>query len=241
MTDPITRVAPAEETITPQPQTSAQPPSSTPEAAPETQPEEPKYVTPESLKVFGDTLVKRITQSSRDREKAIKKEVGELRASLQAAGITPTAEQEAKLRETVEQKYEEPEEPEETHVTPVAAEQADKFLAKQLSIVFGKAGATVTKDDPEFAGLQKAIDDNFTNPDGLPDIILAAHQAATAKAARLQNQSQTAAARVVGRGGSGGSDFEAKTARLEELQKHPSQNRSEIRKLKEELDARNWS
>jgi hypothetical protein len=203
MTDLITPAAAVPEPITPQepPSTPTLPPESG--TTPENQQEEPKYVTLESLEKFGDTLVKRMSQSSRDREKAIKTEVGSLRKSLEAAGITPTAEQEAKLRATVEAKLdEEPAEPEHAPASaaPIVPEQADQFLTKQISVVFGKVGTTVTKADPEFAKLQKAIDDGYNDPNGLTNILLTAHEVATAKAARLQNQSQTAAARVVGGG-----------------------------------------
>lgn len=198
MTDQITPAG-----ATPEPITPPEPPStltpSTPEAAPEPQQAQPQYVTIESLKEFGKDLAKQLKQSSRDREKAFKKEVGDL---LTNAGISPTPEQEAKLRESFEAKYDEEPEPgpAPASAVPIAPEQADQFLTKQISIVFGKAGSIVTKADPEFAKLQKAIDDNYSNPDGLPIILLAAHEAALTKVARLQNHNKTAAARVVGGG-----------------------------------------
>ncbi len=203
MADPITPAAPAEGTATPPPeQTPALTPSAPVEEAPETQPEEPKYVTMESLEKFGDTLVKRIGQSSRDHEKAIKKEVGELRKSMEAAGIQPTAEQEAKLRETVEAKYEQSDEPEEPEEEPsaVTVDEAIRYMNAQIAEVFDLVGTAVSKSDPEFAAIQKAVDDGWNDEDGLKKIKRVAYEQAKAKAQRLQKQSQNPAGRVVGGG-----------------------------------------
>ncbi len=207
MTDKITPAAPAEEVATPPEQTPPLTPSTPVEAAPEKQQEEPKYVTMESLEKFGDTLVKRIGQSSRDREKAIMQEVGALRKSLTAAGIQPTAEQETKLRETVEAKYDDQpgnsEEPEE-EPSEVTVDEAIQYMNAQIADVFGEVGTTVTKSDPEFKDLQAAVDASWSDPKGLVKILRAADKAATAKVARLQKQNQNPAARVTGGGSSGG-------------------------------------
>jgi hypothetical protein len=205
MTDPIKPAAAAPEPITPQTQTPPEPPVQ-PTEPKEEQPEQPKVVTVEYLEEFGDKLVKRFSQSSRDREKAIKKEVAELRKSFELAGTQPTAEQEAKLVEAAEKKYEQSSDDEEPEAPASASnanvDQAIQYMNAQIADVFSEVGTTVTKADPEFKDLQAAVDASWNDPKGLVKILRAADRAANAKAARLQSQTKTASARVVG--GAGG-------------------------------------
>ncbi len=206
MTDLIKPAAPDAEPITPQAQPSAEPPAQ-PAETPKEQQEQPKVVTMKELEEFGNTLVKRMSQSSRDREKAIKQEVGALRKSLEAAGIQPTAEQEAKLRENVEAKLEASEEQDEAPTDAprnAAVDQAIQYMNAEIAEIFDLAGVAIGKSDPEFVTLQKAVDENWKDPDGLKKIKRVAYDQARAKAERLQKQTSTAAARVVGGGPSGG-------------------------------------
>ena len=203
MTDLITP-SPAGGEAAPQDQTSEE--TTAQGQTQETQKAEPKPVTVDDLKQFGDALVRRFTQSSRDREKAIKKEVDGLRQQMTAAGITPTAEQEQKLRETVAQKYEDTEEEETDEAQDVqastpATDQAIRYLNDQISDVFAEIGTTVQKGDPEFKDLQAAVDKFWTDPKGLAKILIATQKAATAKQARLQQNSRGAAGRVTGASG----------------------------------------
>lgn len=94
-------------------------------------------------------------------------------------------------------------EPPTTQAEPPAssdADQAIQFMNAQIANVFEEVGTSVIKSDPEFAEIQKVVDASWNDPKGLSKILLAANKAATTKAARLQSQQGTAAARITAGG-----------------------------------------
>lgn len=80
-------------------------------------------------------------------------------------------------------------------------DQAIQFMNAEIGNVFAEIGTSVTKADPEFADLQKAVNDSWNDPRGLVKILRAAEKAATAKAERTAKQQENAQARVVSGGG----------------------------------------
>lgn len=80
-------------------------------------------------------------------------------------------------------------------------DQAIQYVNAEIGNVFAEIGISVTKADPEFAALQKAVNDSWNDQRGLVKILRAAEKAATAKAERTAKQQEHAQSRVVSGGG----------------------------------------
>lgn len=167
----------------------------TTEAAPE-KPVEPKYVTKEELdQIMAETL-RRAKQSDRDRMKQIDEKLTAIKARMESDGSQLTPSQVNVLREQIEQEADptpsvQSQAPA-SALTPEMQAQAD-FVFAQIDATFADVGTTVTPNDPEWKAIKAVLDD----PKGsLPKAIRAAAKAAEAKAARLAEHANGAAARV---------------------------------------------
>lgn len=178
------------------------------EASPQTEPQTDKPLTLEAVRELIKEEASRIAQSQVAKgENRIQKLIQERFQALEKTKgpLGLSDEQVAQARQKiVTDAYSAPEDepqtqPDEQPAEP-SVEQAIQFMNRQVNKVFAKVGQTVTKSDPEYAAFQKAIDDNWTNEDGLSEIILAAQAAASAKAQRLQSQQSTAVGRVTAGG-----------------------------------------
>lgn len=197
--EPVTPTSVETPEITPSPEVSSQP---------EPQTETP--LTPEqvaAIEKIADQRAFRIAQSQVAKgENRIQKLIQDKFAALDqtkgALGLSD--EQVAQARQKiVADVYSATEEPPTSTPPPTepSVDELIQFMNAQIKSVFDDIGTAVTKADPEFADLQKAVDASWNDPNGMTKIIRAADKAATAKAARLQKQNQNAAARVVGGGG----------------------------------------
>jgi hypothetical protein len=208
MPEPTSQAAPAE-LVTP---TSAQVQEPiTPKAETPIEPQTETPLTPEqiaAIEKIADQRAARIAQSQTAKsENRIQKQITDRFAALNQTkdtlGLTDDQIRQAQNK-IVTEAYASP--PEETTPTTQPApevpdtDEAIQYMNAQIANVFEEVGTTVTRADPEFADLQKAVDSAWNDPKGLVKILRAADKAANTKATRLQAQSRNAAARVVGGG-----------------------------------------
>lgn len=208
MAEPISQAAP-QEPVTPE---SVEAPEITPSQEPQKQTEKPtpaeeKPLTREQILQLvrtetGVVASKWLTKGENRIQKLIQEKFGALEQTKGALGLSDEQVTQAKQKIVTDaySSTEEPQTEQPTSDTPTA-DEAIQYINAQIKDVFDEVGVTVTKSDPEFADLQKAVDASWNDPKGLVKILRAADKAATAKAARLQKQNQTAVARVVGGGG----------------------------------------
>jgi hypothetical protein len=207
MPDDISQAAPTE-LVTP---TGAQVPETiTPQVNPPEEPQKETPLTPEqiaAIEKIADQRAARIAQSqSAKSENRIQKTIQDrfkaLEQTKSTLGLTDDQVKQAQQK-IVTEAYASPEET--TPTTQPApevtdADQAIQYMNAQIANVFEEVGTSVTRTDPEFTELQKAVDASWNDPKGLVKILRAAEKAATTKAARLQTTQQNAAGRVVGGG-----------------------------------------
>jgi hypothetical protein len=177
-------------------------------------PAEPQKETPLTLEDYRKIAREEATKIAQSQvakgenriQKLIQDKFAALNQTKDTLGLTDDQVKQAQQK-IVTEAYASPEETPKTNQpeTPETpdTDQAIQYMNAQITSVFRKAGQTVTKADPEFEDLQKAVDASWNNEDGLVEILLAANEAATKKAARLQASSRNASARVAGGGGSG--------------------------------------
>lgn len=180
-----------------------------PESQTETEAAPSTPLTREDILNLVRTEATRIAQSQVNKgESRIQKQIQEKFAALEMAkgplNLSPEAIEQAKQK-IVTDAYNSPQEEtqtkQETQQPPAPGfDAAVQFMNAQIGIVFQQANQTVKPGDPEFTALQKAIDDNFSDDNGLAKILVAADRAAQAKTIRLQKQQSTAAGRVLGGG-----------------------------------------
>jgi hypothetical protein len=207
--DPSKSQAVPEELVTP---TGAQDPGTAPaEGSTQPDPQTEKPLTLEMVRQLAREEATRIAQSQVAKgenriQKVIKERFDALEKTKSALGLSD--DQVAQARQKImTEAYSSPDDAQPNQQTTPSDQPADpnvdqaiQYLTRQVHNVFARVGQTVTRSDPEYAALQKAVDDNWTNPEGLTDILLAARDAAAAKTARLQTQQQTAAGRVTAAG-----------------------------------------
>jgi hypothetical protein len=208
MPEPTSQAAP-QEPVTP---ASAEVPEFAPETPGSTQPEpqtDTKPITPELIRQLAREEATRIAQSQVAKgenriQKLIQDKFSALDKTKETLGLTADQVAQAKQKivaEAYSPEEEEPPTPQPTTPSPNAdADQAIQFMNAQIKIAFDRVGTAVTKADPEFAELQKTINEAWLDPNGLTTIVLAAQSLANAKANRLRTNQQTAAGRVIGGG-----------------------------------------
>lgn len=184
------------------PETAAQEASTQPEPQTETP------LTPELVRQMAREEATRIAQSQVAKgenriQKLIQEKFTALDKTKETLGLSPEQVTQAKQKIVTEAYSSTEEETQETTppTSPANVEQAIQYMNAQITNVFDEVGTSVTKADPEFKDLQKVVDESWNDQKGLAKILLATQRAATAKAARLQRNSQGAAARVVGGSG----------------------------------------
>lgn len=189
---------------TPQSQTSPEPVApNTATPAENEQEKQPQYVTVDQLSQFGKTLAAQLKQSDRDRSKRIEGELAQMRELMKNAGVSFDPNQEQKLREEIANRIDgsEPAQVEavQQQQTPASVDPVVEFV----SGAFDEVGTAVTRNDPEWAGLQKVIDATFNDPSpkAAARVLAAATEAAKQKAARQTTSQEAAAARVGGEKG----------------------------------------
>lgn len=206
MPEPTSQATP-QEPVTPE---GVQVPEFTPETgSPQPEPQTEKPPTLEDFRRIAREEATRVAQSQVAKgETRIRKEIQEKFAALDQTRSTlnlsdqQVAEARQKIVAEVYSSTDEEEPPTEQPQPQVESDvdQAIQFMNAQIGIVFAEAGQSVTKTDPEFPDLQKAINAAWSDPNGLAKILTAAHKAAIAKTTRLQRTQQTAAGRVIGGG-----------------------------------------
>lgn len=200
MTTPAQPAAPVEEPITPvQPSQPEQPQPG--REAEKQQAQQPQYVTKEELEQREAELLRRIKQSDRDRGKRIEDELGKIKTLLTNAGTQVTPDVEAKIRNQITDQIDGENEPQPQGQSAVPQQTAPDPVSQFLAQVFARAGMAVGPNDPEWRDIQKSLDDNWNNPNGLTDVVLTANSAALAKKSRTAAMQETAAARVGGGSG----------------------------------------
>lgn len=198
----------------------AQPPA-TPAAAPGTQQENQQPLTREVVQEIVEKAFQRAQQSSRDRDRNIETAVVELRKTVEGLGITVTPDMLPKLREKAEATVDQ-----QAPAPGQAAEEKtpgeENPVYKLATAYYKTTGVEIKTADPEWAGLQKVLDDpNITDfEDGMVKFQIALHQAVEAKKARVASQSQNPQARTLGEGNNSGGVV-AKSARDYWANAHP--------------------
>ena len=185
-------------------------------------PAEPQKETPLTLEDYRKIAREEATKIAQSQvakgegriQKLIQAKFEALNQTKDTLGLTEDQVKQAQQKIVTEAYSSTEEPPKTTQSTPEApdADQAIQFMNAQITRVFGKVGQTVTKADPEFVELQKAVDASWNNEDGLVEILLAANEAATKKAIRLQASSRNAAARVTSGGQTSGGQVQQPTS-----------------------------
>lgn len=189
--------------------------TSQPEGSQEQEQEQaPSYVTKADLELFGNSLVTRMKQSSKDQARATEERLQAEIARLKGAGIEPNQQQVDNLRNQIVDEFDQSDTQEPKQASPETS-PADVEM-QVINGLFEEAGAKVTPNDPEWAEFKKVLDANSNNPMGAVKISAAAFKAAQAKQARVQSNQENADARVVGGGGSSaaGTDVNAPASDL---------------------------
>lgn len=191
-----------------QPGETQQPPSA--EQVAETTPQEngqeqsPQYVTKADLDQFASKIVTQIKQSDKDRSKRIEGELSAIKDLVSKTGVQLNPQQEQALREEIGERLDQETSPETASQTQLANQQAVSSdpVSEWAKGIFDEVGTTVTKNDPEWAKIQKTLDENFNDPSpaALARVTAAFTVAAQTKAARVSTNQEAAAARVGGGG-----------------------------------------
>lgn len=172
------------------------------EQAENVQAQTPQFVTPEQLEQFGKSIVSRLQQSNRDRTNTINREIAGIKELLGKTGVTIQPEHEAKLREEIGERLDNPNATQTTQpIEESAFPDPDVMVSEFVNDIFSTVGTPVTPSDPEWAALQKTIDDTWNDPKGHIKVTAAATLAAQNKARRLASNQENASARVTGMGG----------------------------------------
>ena len=147
-----------------------------------------KPVTQADLEAFASTIIKRVQQSSRDRNRQVEAELKTIRTRLDGTGVQISQEQEQVLRGKIADDLTQAEEPQASGESQPALTPDAQYVYDQINAAMKKTGQIVTPNHPEY----KEIADALADPNGsLADTILAANSAAQKLAARLAtNQAQ---------------------------------------------------
>lgn len=177
-----------------------EPTSTQPGETPESQPAQPAYVTKEELDQRDAELLRRLKQSDRDRAKQIDARLTEITGMLKQSGVQVNEAQAAAIRNQITDQIDGAGEPQPAGASaalpPEVQLQVD-FVYQQIDAAFQEAGTPVTPNDPEWSTVKAALDD----PRGsLAKTIVAAHNAAATKKARVTSLQGSAPARVGGGG-----------------------------------------
>lgn len=167
------------------------------------QEQQPQFVTKADLDQFANKIVTQIKQSDKDRSKRIEGELSAIKDLVSKTGVQLNPQQEQALREEISERLDQETSPETTSQTQLANPQAvSDPVAEWAKGIFDEVGTTVTKNDPEWAKIQEALDKNFNDPSpaALARVTAAFTVAAQTKAARVSTNQESAVARLGGGG-----------------------------------------
>lgn len=136
----------------------------------------------------------RISQKAQDQIKAL-----ELNQTV--LGLNDQQVQEAKQKIVMNELTAKPQEQQPSNPPVSQVPPVEEAIAAFVNDIFEVEGTTVTPADPEWKDLQAVIDATFNDPKGAVKVTKAAITAAAAKAQRVNSNSESAAARVLGSGG----------------------------------------
>ena len=185
------------------PQTPAPEQTPKPEQVQEKPQEEPKYVTQEQLDSIKADIIRDVTMRDRQRASEIKKQVNQIEKTLEASGISVTAEQKEKIETQVAASYsdEEPAAPQEE----IPAELEDSFAMMK------KENVVIEEGDPEYTQFLKPLFDEDNSQRW--EFTAAFRKAIDAKKARTLQQKDNAQLRAPVGGGEGPGELKAKSSR----------------------------
>lgn len=197
-------------------------PQATPQETGKEPQAQPQYVTKEDMGVFANQIVEKIKQSDKDRSKRVEGELGAIKDLITKGGVQLTPQQEQAMREEIGARLDQETANPVTSQAQLTTQQAADIdpVAEFAKSVFDQVGATVTKNDPEWAAIQKVMDENFNNPSpaALARVSAAMVTAATTKKARTTNNQESAAARVGGGGSVANSSYDETKSALDYLE-----------------------
>ena len=154
-----------------------------------------KPVTQADLAVFADTIIKRVQQSSRDRNRQVETELKTIRSRLDGTGVQLNEAQEQALRNKISDDLTPQDDELLASKTPPPALSPDaQYVYDQITVAFKKGGTDVTPNDPEYKLVADALGDVHGS---LAATILAAAQASQQKAARITASQSLAANRTM--------------------------------------------
>lgn len=193
-----------EELVTPQ---AAQVPEQTPVVSVQAEPQKEETINLETIQRVAREEATRIAQSQVAKgenriQKLIQDKFAALEQTRETLGLSDEQVNQARQKIVVNA-YSAVEETN-TNVPAQPSPDVDRaiqYVNAEIGNVFAEVGTSVTKADPEFAVLQKAVNDSWNDQRGLVKILRAAEKAATAKAERTSKQQENAQARVVSGGG----------------------------------------
>ena len=136
----------------------------------------------------------RISQKAQDQIKA-------LDLNQTVLGLNDQQVQEAKQKIVMNELTAKPQEQPPSNPPVSQVPPVEEAIAAFVNDIFEVEGTTVTPADPEWKDLQAVIDATFNDPKGAVKVTKAAITAAAAKAQRVNSNSESAAARVLGSGG----------------------------------------
>jgi hypothetical protein len=108
----------------------------------------PLYVTKDDLSKFGDMLVSRMKQSDRDRSARIEKELSALKATITAADVQVTPQQEQAMREQIANQIDTATNSQEPDGQINQPDSADAFVANFLNDIFPRQARPLPRTTP---------------------------------------------------------------------------------------------
>jgi hypothetical protein len=136
----------------------------------------------------------RISQRAQDQIEA-------LELNQDVLGLSDQQVQEAKQKIVMHELTAKPQEKPPSNPPVSQVQTAEEAIAAFVNEIFADEGTHVTPSDPEWKNLQAVIDATYNDPKGMIKVTRAAINASAEKAKRVNSNSESAAARVIGSGG----------------------------------------
>jgi len=156
-----------------------------------TETQQTQFVTQDQIGDLADDIVRRLKQSDKSRQDAIKGRLSEITTLLTNAGKAPTEEETKAFEAQITREYE----AYEANMNMPQQPQGQPTLDTWLQDVFSKAGQQVGPNDPEWKALQETIDKTWDDPNGMTQVLVAATTASTMKKSRVAKMQESAANR----------------------------------------------
>lgn len=188
--------------------------SATPENASATEQqsqEQQKPLTLQDVERIAEDRATRIAQSLVDKaeyriSQKAHAQIQALELNKSVLGLDDQQVQQAKQKIIMDELTAQPQPSEPPSPQPVSQSQPGDVVSAYVNDIAEANGTQIDKNDPEWRDLQTVIDATWNDPKGAAKVAVAVNKYATAKAARLASNQQSADARVSSGGGSAGNN-----------------------------------